>query len=326
MKNQLPMLSYFFLFRLFLLISIALTVTICYSVLFFNLRDGPINPTTFGAALTSRCAGVFGSSMTLSCSISDSSCASQSSSLILQFAMSPFQESQFSVSEKLSGVLFSSLSARCRAIFYIRCTFNIWVCHPRMFFADHTGGWGDLSHDLNTAEQLCWTFDQDALTISSVSEMYPMAVICSFWACDSFWVAWRFWLPCHISKRSWTLAILCNFHSTASLSSSVSFSALVGYNTRSLPANIPLLARAYCLTTTFSHRVSPVLFHCLHLIMSRPREKLASTPTQYAMIEYMLHATLVKSAYCERVSPCWCYQSMISGNQNVQLISMGSEW
>ena len=47
-------------------------------------------------------------------------------------------------------------------------------------FADKAGGKGDLSDSLNAAAPSCWESDQDALMISSVSEMYPTAVICLF--------------------------------------------------------------------------------------------------------------------------------------------------
>jgi len=234
------MLPYFFFFPLFLLVSIALPVTINFSVFFFDLRDGRINQGTFGASLTSYCAGVSGSSMTLSCSKSDLLSASQSYSLTFGLSKSPFQLRQCLVSEKLSGALSSSPSAGCRSICLIRRTFNIWGCPPKRSFADKAGGWGDLSDNLNAAAQSCWKFVQDALTISSVSEMYLTAVIYLFWARDSFLVAQRFWLPCHISKKLWTLAILCNFLSSASFFSSMLFSALVVSNTGSSPTNIPL--------------------------------------------------------------------------------------
>jgi len=80
-KHHWPMLSCFFWFPLFLLISIGLTVTINISAFFFNLGDSRINPGTFGVAHPSCCGGVSGSLMTLSCSKSDSSSASQSGSL-----------------------------------------------------------------------------------------------------------------------------------------------------------------------------------------------------------------------------------------------------
>jgi hypothetical protein len=83
-----------------------------------------------------------------------------------------------------------------------RRTFNVCVCPPGRFFADKAGGKGDLSYNLNEAAPSWSKNDQDGLTISAVSNMYPMAVICLFWTRDSFWVARRFWLPCHFSKMS----------------------------------------------------------------------------------------------------------------------------
>jgi hypothetical protein len=60
--------------------------------------------------------------------------------------------------------------------------------------------------------------------------------------------------------------------------------------------------------------------------MSRPEEHPASALTPCAMIGNMSHATLEMSAYFECVSSYGYHQSVISGNQNVLLISMGSEW
>jgi len=264
--------------------------------------------------------------MPLLCSISDSSSATQSSSLVSGLSKSPFQLSQSSVSEMLSGAQSSSPSTGWWLILRIRRTFMIWVLPPGRAFADKAGGKGDLSDNLNAAAPSCWKSDQDALTISSVSEIYPMAVICLFWARDSFWVARRFWLPCHISKKSWTLAILCNFLSSASFFISESFSVFMVSNSGSVPAKIPVLARANCLTTTFSRSVSRVVFDCLHPLTSRPKEKLASTPTPCGMIENMSRATLESSAYFDYVSSCWRHQSVVSGIQNVLLISIGSKW
>jgi len=163
----------------------------------------------------------------------------------------------------LSGARSLSLSTGWRLILQIRRTFKIWVLTPGRSFADKAGGKGDLSDNINAAAPSCWKSDQDALTISSVSKMYPTAVIYLFWARDSFWVARRFWLTCHISKRSWTFAIVCNFLSSASFFISESFSVFVVSNSGSVPAKIPLLARGNCPTTTFSRRVSPVVFDCL---------------------------------------------------------------
>jgi len=75
-RNHPLILSYFYLFPSFLLVSIVLTVTITLSACFFDLRDGRISLGTFGASLTSHCAGVSRSLMPLSCATSDSSSAS----------------------------------------------------------------------------------------------------------------------------------------------------------------------------------------------------------------------------------------------------------
>jgi len=68
------------------------------------------------------------------------------------------------------------------------------------------------------------------------------------------------------------------------------------------------------------------VFDCLQPITSRPREKPASTPTRCGMIENMSHTRLERSAYFECVSSCSRHQSVMSANQNVLLISVGSEW
>ena len=156
--------------------------------------------------------------------------------------------------------------------------------------------------------------------------MYPTAVVCLFWAQDSFWVACRFWLPCHICKKLWTLAILCNLLSSASFFISESFSVFVVSNSASGPAKILSLTQEECLTTTFSRRVSPVVFDCLQPITSWPGEKLVSTPPPCGMTENMSCATLERFAYFECISYCWPHQSVRSGYENVLLISIGSEW
>jgi len=308
------MLSYFFFPPVFLHVSTALTVTNTISACLFDFCVGQTNQGTVGAALTSCYSGHSRSSMPLLCCISVSSSAAQSSSLSFGLSKSPFQYSQLSVSKMLSGTLTSSLSTGWQLILRFRRTFTIWVLPPGRSFVDNAAGKGDLSDNLNAAAPSCWTSDQDALTISSVTEMYPTAVICLIWARDSFCVAHRFWLPCHISKMSWTLAIQCNFLSSASFIISESFSVFVVSNSGSVPAKIPLLAEANCLTTTFPPRVSPVVFDCLQPITSRPREKLASTLTPCGMREDMSQATLERSAYFERVSSCWHHQLAMSGS------------
>jgi len=258
--------------------------------------------------------------------MSNSPSAAQSSSLSLESSKSPFQLSQSSVSEMLSGALSSSLLTGSQLILRIRWRFNIWVRPPWRSFVDTGGGKGDFSDNVNAAAPSCWKSDHDALTISSVCGMYPTAVICLFWVRDSFWVACSFWLPCHIPKKSWTLAILCKFLSSASSFMSELFSVFVISNNGSATAKITLLAWVCCLTTTFSQRVSPGVVDCLQLITSRHRQKLAPTATACGMIENMLPDKLERSAYCECVSASWRHHSVISSNQNVLLISIGSEW
>jgi hypothetical protein len=86
-------------------------VSNAFSNFFLDHRIGQINPGTFGAVLTFPCYGVSESSLPLSSSISDSLSASQSSSLLFGLSKSPFQLSQFLVSEMLSAELSSSRSA-----------------------------------------------------------------------------------------------------------------------------------------------------------------------------------------------------------------------
>jgi len=286
-------------------VSTALTVTTTFAACLCDFRVGRTNQGTFGVALTTCCSGHSRSSMQLLCSVSDSLSAAQSSSLSFGLSKPTFQFRQSSVSEMLSGALCSSLSTGWRLILRIRWTFKIWVHPARRSFTDKAGGKGKLSDNWNAAAASCCKSDQDTLTFSSVSEMYPKAVIYLFSARDSFLVARRFWLHCHISKKLWTLAILCKGLSSTSFFISESFSVLVVSNSGLVPAKIQLLARANCHAMTSSQRVLPLVFDCHHPITSRPREKLASTPTPCGMIEYMSRAKLESSAYCECVSSCW---------------------
>jgi len=174
--------------------------------------------------------------------------------------------------------------------------------------------------NLNAAAPSCPKSDQNALTIYSVSEMYPTTVISVFWARYSFCAARRFWLPSHISKKSWTLAIQCNFFCLASRFISMSFWGLIGSTSGTSPASNLLIARANSLTTTFSRRLLPVVFDSFHLTTSCAREKLASTLTSCGMINNMSRATFERSAYFECISSCCRHQWVMSGNQNLLLI------
>ena len=129
--------------------------------------------------------------------------AAQSCLLSFGLLKSLFQFRQSSESKMLSRASSSSHSTGWQLILRIRRTLNIWVGLPGRSFADNAGGKDDLSDSLNAAAPSCWKSEQDALMISSVSEMYPTAFICSFGAWDSFCVACRFWWPCHIVEKSW---------------------------------------------------------------------------------------------------------------------------
>jgi len=317
--NHWHILSYFFFTCLFLLICITLTVSNTISAWVFDFRIGRSNPGTFGAALTSCSSGHSWSSMPFLYYTLDSSSAAQLSLLSFGWSKSRFQFTQCSVTAICSCVLSSSLSTGWKFILRIVRTFKIRVLPPGRYLAEKAGGKGDLSDNLNAATTSCWKSDQEALTSSSMSEMYLMPVICLFWVWVSHCVAHRFWLPCHISKKSWTLPILCNLLSSASVFISELYSVFVVCDTG-------LLARANCLTMTFSQTESPEGFDCFQPITSRPREKLASTPTICDTIENMSHATLERSAYFKCIASCWCYRSVICGIQTVWLISIGSEW
>jgi len=191
-KPYWPNLSKFYLFPSFLLTSIAQTVINPFSAFFFDLRIGQFNPGTFGAVLSTQCDGLWEALLVLSGSISDSSSTSQSSLLSTGLSKSPFQLTQFSLSEMHSGELSSWLLVGCQLILLISQMFNTWVRSPGRSFADKACGIDDPSHNVNAAAPACSKLYQDALIISSVLEMYPMTVICVFWAWDSFCVACRF--------------------------------------------------------------------------------------------------------------------------------------
>jgi hypothetical protein len=137
--------------------------------------------------------------MVFSSCMLDTLSATGSSSLSFGSSMALFKWSQCSVSELHSLPQSSSPLAGWPAIYLFRRTFNTWVRPPGRSFADKAYGSGNFSDNLNAAAPSCWKFNQDALMTSSVSEMDPMADICLVWARDSFYVARRFWLPCHIS-------------------------------------------------------------------------------------------------------------------------------
>jgi len=229
-------------------------------------------------------------------------------------------------SEMPAGAQSSSPATGWQLLGINQQTFFISVCPPGRPFADKAGGKSDLSDNLYTATPSCWKSEQDALMIFSLSEMYPTAVLCMFSVHDSFCVVCRFWLLCYIIKKSWTLAAVWNCLFSASIFISMSFSDFIITNTWSSLAKILVLAWHNNLQTSFSQRVSPVVFDCLPLWTSHPREVLASTPTSCGVIVNMLRASLERSVYSECVSSWWHHQSVTSKIRNVRCKSIGLEW
>jgi len=199
-KTYGPLLSYFFLYRLFLLISILLTIIIPFAVFFWDVHVSWINLGTFGGAHKSWGDGLFRSKMPGSSSTSDLSSTTQSFWLNLGLSTSAVQSSQLLVSQMLSGAQCSSLSAGSRTIVLGRWTFNTWIHPLPRSIGNRALGNGDLSNNLNAAIPSRWMVDQDALSITSEFELYHTAVISLFWAVESFCLSLKFWLPCHISK------------------------------------------------------------------------------------------------------------------------------
>ena len=158
-KTCWPVLSYFFLFLLILLLSIAVPIINPISASYIDLHVSRINLGKCGAALISRCSGISGPSMTWSSCECDSIFATLLTSSTLRFTKSPFQLRQFSVSEMLSGGHCSSLSARWWLILLIRRTLNTWVCPPGWSGGAKAAGNGDFSRNSNSATPSCCKFD-----------------------------------------------------------------------------------------------------------------------------------------------------------------------
>jgi hypothetical protein len=128
-------------------------------------------------ALTFHFYVVSGSSLPLSSSIYDLLCTFLTSLHSFGLSKSPFQFSQFLLSEILAGKLMSLLAGGQRSIYCIWRTFNIRVCPLERSFADKAGGTGDFSSNVYAVAPSSWKSDQETLTISWVSEMYSTAVI-----------------------------------------------------------------------------------------------------------------------------------------------------
>jgi len=272
-----------------------------------------------------HCSGLSRSPMPLSRCIMNSMSAFQTALLSCAFSYLQFQPSQCSVSEMSLAALSASRSAGLQLILRIWQTLDTSVRSTGWSFGDIPGGRGDLSDNLNVASPFCQNYDQNALTISSVSEIYHTAVIYLFWARYYCCVVHRFWLPCQISNKFWTLAILCNYLSSASLFISKSFSVFIVSNAVSSPTNIPVLIWAHCLSMSFLWCVWPLVCNCLQPIRSYLRETLAYTLIRCIMIENILHARLERSLHVECVSSCWHHQSGIVGSVSVLWILICSK-
>jgi len=233
--------SKFFLYHLFFLDAIVLTVLNTICAVFCDLHVGQINLGTLGTALTSPWFGLSRSSMPLPRSMSDSLSASLLSLIWFESSKFQFQSSQFSVFKMVSGALSTSRLGGWRSIVLIWWTFITWVCPLVRLFADNAGGKGDLSVNLDAASSLCSKLNQEALIISSVSAMYPMALFCLVWALDSICIVCCFWLPCHISKLLSTLVIICNVLSSGSRIISKSFYVFIISNAVWLAAKGPVI-------------------------------------------------------------------------------------
>jgi len=226
----------------------------------------------------------------------------------------------------LSDALSSLLLAGWHSILLCRCTLNASVHPSGRSVADKAGGNGDFADNWNAAAPSCRKFDQDALMICSVSEMYLWLSFACFGREIPF--VWHIGFGCPAtSPKSHGPWPFCSIFFPPHLSSIPIHSASAWYEMlRNRPRNILLFTWANCLMKTFSSRVLPLVLDCLQLRTSRGRSKLASNLTPCGMIEIMLCAVLERSAYFGCVSAYWCHQLMISGNKNEQMISLGSEW
>ena len=129
---------YVFSISILLVASIVLTITNTFPACQFDFRVSQINLEKFCAAHTSCRSELSGSSMQSPHSESDSTSASQSSSLSFGLHKLPYQTSQFPVTKILPGAPSASLSTGWRSILPIWQPFNIWVRPPVRYFAEKT--------------------------------------------------------------------------------------------------------------------------------------------------------------------------------------------
>jgi len=92
------------------------------------------------------------------------------------------------------------------------------------------------------------------------------------------------------------------------------------------PVTILVLAWAISPSSTVAQNVSVVVLDSLQWIISCPRNMLASTLTLCGMIENVSHTTLQRSAYNACILSYCVHWLVTFGNNNVQLILIGSGW
>lgn len=103
----------------------------------------------------------------------------------------------------------------------------------------------------NAAAPAGWKCDQHALTISSVSKIYPAADVDFIWKLHYIVLAHRFWLPCQISTKLCTLPIQRRILSAAFWFITDLCSLFIVPNSVLKSASIPQTAQANSPTMTF---------------------------------------------------------------------------
>ena len=311
---------------LFLLISIALTIINTFSACFFDLRCGLINLGIFGAALTSRFSGHSGPSILLSSSIPDSIFARQSSSLLLWIIKVPIQVKPiFRFRNDLSCAILITFdgtmvdSSDSPDIQYLSSSPREVGCSQR--WLQRRSFWQLKCSRTIMMKELPRCFDH-LFRVRNVSHSSHLLVMSAGFLLGSTQV----------------LAAVPQLETIVNLSHSVQvpflhlfLHSLVVFCVPYIKVRVsagpnPCIGSSELPWTTMSRVVSLGVYDCLQLIISQLREKLASNPTACGMIESTSHATLEESTYFDCVSSCWCHQSDMSGNQNILLITTGSEW
>jgi len=135
---------------------------------------------------------------------------------------------------------FSYRVVLCRQSWWQRWSFRQFKC----------------SHTI-LSKELPGCFD-DLFSIWNVSYSWHLLV----WTWNSFCVAYRLWLPCEISKQSWTMAILWNLLLSAFVVISMSIWVIMVSNAGLSHDKILALAHANSIAMKFLQKVSLVALDC----------------------------------------------------------------